>query len=184
MPTTHGIGIDIQVDKKEVDLLLGAIESTLLGQNLFQYLRDYMMPYMRQRTAQRFASEGDDASGKWAPLMEVTNDIREALGFPREHPINRRSGALENFLERGNIEFQMQADSAAMFYPGRPASSLLTEKLMTAQGGSRRAVARPVVALSQADMSYFVSNFSFWFAREVQSKFNMGQGYTSGGLTP
>lgn len=49
-------------------------------------------------TRARFAREGDG----WADLAGVTNEDREELGFPPEHPILKRLGILEGALTQGN----------------------------------------------------------------------------------
>ncbi len=179
MPPYARVGVTVDVDHRESDLLLRAIEQTLMGFNLFRYLVDHMQPYIRARTAARFRGEGDDASGAWAPLLEVTNDIRDHYGFPREHPINRRTGELEAFMLTGVIDQSFTPDSAVMHYPGTPPTRALREKLKTAQQGRARprTVARPVARVSQADMAWFLNNFTFWFGRQVQQRFR-GTGVT------
>ena len=175
-PATNS-NVSVTVDERESKALLDAIEQTLMGHNLYQYLRDHMQPYVRLRTAHRFRAEGDDASGPWAPLMAATQQIREHAGFPPMHPINRRTGELENFLLRGVIDQSWTPDSAIMRYPGTPPTHALREKLKTAQQGRARprTVPRPVVKANAADMSYFTNNFLFWFGRDVQKKFRGGR---------
>ncbi len=143
------------------------------------FLRDFMMPFMRTRVAKRFANEGDEASGAWLPLADATEDIRNRQGFPGDHPINRRTGELENFMRRGVVDFAMQPNASSMFFPGTPPRRSIREKLKTAQRGRSRAQnflglgatpARPVAAVSMADMSFFMNSFSFWFGKEVQEK--------------
>lgn len=171
------IDIDVSVDGREADLLMRAIESTLMGSTLMDYLQDFMAPYMRRRAAERFAAEGDEASGTWQPLKDATVEIREKAGFPGEHPINKRTGELEAFMTRGNIDYTIQGNAASMFFPGRT-SGELAEKVKTAQRGKEKpaTVARPVAAVSAVDMAYFMNNFSFWFAKEVQARFHGGGG--------
>lgn len=49
-------------------------------------------------TLARFQREGDG----WKELADYTNEEREWLGFPTEHPILKRLGVLEGALIRGN----------------------------------------------------------------------------------
>jgi len=167
------IDVQVTVDDKHAQSLLTAIELTLMGHNLFLYLRDYMQPYMRTRAAARFRGEGDDASGPWAALTAATEEIRTHGGFPPAHPINKRTGELEAFMLRGVIDHSWSVDSATMQYPGRPPTSSLREKLKTAQEGrvKPRTVPRPVARMNMTDMAYFTHNFVFWFGRESQRNF-------------
>jgi hypothetical protein len=70
------IAIDIFGDTKGVDVLLDRLMVTLSPEGLAAFLGSTVEPYFRKRAAIRFRDEGDDVSGKWAPLLESTKEIR------------------------------------------------------------------------------------------------------------
>lgn len=167
------IALDIVVDTNEADLMLSAAEQTLMGPSLRRYLDTEMATYMRKRISDRFASEGDDVTGPWAALQDATVSIRESKGFPGEHPINKRTGDLENFMTKGRLDYTMQSNGASIFFPGKPPTPELATKVQTAQAGKDfpATVKRPVVGVNAVDMAYFILNFGFWFTASVEGHF-------------
>lgn len=147
-------GVMVFVDDRAVQRSLNALEVALAGPSLHGFLTHSVEPYLRTRAKARFAGEGDDVVGKWAPLMPYTEAIRASKGYGPAHPINRRTGALENFITQGTNEFHTGPLDAALFMPGRNASPEMKRKIATAQVGRSLpdTVARPVLGMNQTDL--------------------------------
>lgn len=101
---------NIHVDYGE----LSTFVANLRGMKL--RLEDYTKPlqaikkYQIRRWAKNFTSEGG-IYGAWAPLAAYTNDERESEGYPREHPILRRSGKLLGWVDTHNKLGKVSADA-------------------------------------------------------------------------
>lgn len=144
----------------EVDLESGNAQQNLklltdrTGPGLSGFMNTELVQYIQGRARDRFANEGDDAVGAWAPLQPSTEVRRAAKGYPPSHPINVRSGDLRSYIvgDRGNVSGG--ADFWELTWPNTPPSQDLLEKTQTAQLGSAfpNTVARPVVGLSPKDL--------------------------------
>lgn len=146
-------------DEVKLQKLLDHIRDRLSPQGLTQYMRADIYQAMRERVEDRFDGEGDSTVGIWAPLSEATENIREALGFPPDHPINVRTGSLKRFVETSHLATPM-ATGAELAMPGPFSSELIETKFRRAQqgkarGGSKEAkrkiTPRPVLAIGQAE---------------------------------
>lgn len=148
--------VDIQAKSVEdVMLLLGRkLASPALG----GWMREGVEPILQKRATDRFGREGDDASGRWAQLSDATVEIRAGLGFGGAHPINLRTGELENLITQGNGTIEAGEDSVTLTYPGNDqVNGELEDKIRHAQlGGISDAgntyPARPVLAVSSTDL--------------------------------
>lgn len=128
------------------------------------WFRSEAHPILRDRAADRFANEGDDAAGRWADLRAATGLIRHSQGFPAFHPINVRSGRLKWFTLL-TYKIQSSSASSSLFMPGNAPDRNTLSKLRVAQmggmppkgrrtrraGPSKPAPPRPVVAISGTD---------------------------------
>lgn len=154
--------VDITVDDKDVDHMLTAFTNAVSTVSLEALLSGGIADALRYRAQNRFTSEGDSASGKWAALRPVTEEIRDFFGYPRAHPINYRSGELRRFVGQSHGAVAPMPDGAAMIWPSL-ASGDVEEKLKVAQRGSprgsnpwfrtARTPPRPVVAVDQVDVA-------------------------------
>ncbi len=155
--------VQIIVDDTDVRHLLDTFEDSVTPISLERLLSGGVADALRYRAQNRFTSEGDGASGKWAALRPATEDIREFLGYPRAHPINKRSGELRKFIGQSKGSAVTMPDGAAMIWPELSRSGDIEDKLEVAQRGSPRGAnpwflnartpARPVVALDQVDVA-------------------------------
>lgn len=142
--------------------MLTAVNTVLNPLHMMGFLKAKVAPFIRQRAAARFASEGDDATGKWAALMPATQEIRSHLNLPISptHPINRRTGELETYITQSDSDvFPLGMSGAQLTYPGSaPTGRALSEKLATAQKGRNHPLTtdRPVLGLSMTDLSYVI----------------------------
>lgn len=118
------------------------------------FLKNFVVGYLQQAAADRFAMEGDEASGKWLPLKESTRRIRSEQGFPAG-PINVRTGELREYVvgNQGSIGIDI---GATLEWPTNlPEGTDLMYKYRVAQTGtmSGKVPARPVVGMSFRDMA-------------------------------
>jgi hypothetical protein len=102
--TSPGRNIEIIVDASEVTRTLDILDRRLQVE-VGDWMRGDLHDYLVQRASDRFANEGDDASGPWAPLSNATEAIRASRGFPPAHPINVRTHDLQRFIlgSSGNV---------------------------------------------------------------------------------
>ncbi len=138
---------DALLQFERLDLLLGPASLGL-------FLAETVDPYLRQRVQNRFAEEGDDVTGKWAPLKYPTTLIRQSLGYGPAHPINRRTDDLYNYVTQTKGGVALTAMGATLNAPGvMPSSNELRFKVATAQSGRNYppTVARPVLGINETD---------------------------------
>lgn len=171
-----GSGIDVEItgDFKDTELMLSSLLEAVSPLTMTRFMMEQMTPYLEGRAATRFTSEGDDVVGSWAPLKPATEAIRQSKGFPPSHPINKRTGQLEDFILHGGKDFETTADAATMFMPGygTGVSSDLMDKLTTAQMGKSypSTVARPVIGLDETDLAAALTMLGFWVQEKVVAR--------------
>ncbi len=149
----------VLTDATEVGELLAATWAALSGPSLAVFLETMASEYFTEEIIDRFAYEGDDASGDWAPLADSTRRIREALGYPGSNPINERTQELLKFVAF-HREFGVGPNMGFMDVPGKPDTQSVEAKLRTAQQGSSNnplfpgatTPPRPVLATNAGDM--------------------------------
>lgn len=111
-------------------------------------------------------NEGDEVVGRWAPLMPSTQEIRQHSNLPigAEHPINRRTGDLYQYITQSpDAVTNLGGQGAMLTYPGsQPISPAMSQKLSTAQKGrpNPRTVARPVLGVGMADLVYVIGQLA------------------------
>lgn len=163
------IDFDIIGNEQGVQRMLDVIDSALSPFGLAAFLHGDVGPYVKQRAKERFDSEGDDVTGKWAPLKETTVTIREGYGFGGEHPINRRTDELRDYITGGSLDVTASPGVGSLRYPGQaPKSPGLREKMKTSQKGrsNPKTVARPVLGLNESDLSVVLTMLAFHVQRE------------------
>lgn len=159
------LDFEIVGDERGVQEMLNKIDSALSPVGLATFLHGAVAPWVQERAADRFASEGDDVTGKWAPLEQATIEIRENEGFGGAHPINRRTGELEEYITQGQVGVTAAPSVAVMTYPKNPPSGKsLRQKMETAQKGRRtpNTVARPVLGLNERDLGAVMTMLAFF----------------------
>jgi len=166
---TGFIDFDIVGNRRGVQEMLDTVDSALSPVGLAAFLYGAVGPWVKERAQDRFAQEGDDVSGKWAPLQASTVEIRESQGFEGAHPINRRTGELEEYITQGQVGVVTTPGFGNLTYPQNPpATKGLKEKLSTAQKGrtSPRTVARPVLGLNERDLGQILVMLAFHVQNE------------------
>jgi hypothetical protein len=162
----------IYVDASDALEMLLAIDVAISPLSMSQWLYREMSPFLNMRARARFANEGDETVGNWAPLKEATQDIRESMGYGRDSPINKRTGELENFITGGGNDVSLLPLGAVLTMPGSAASnSELEDKLATAQAGrgfggpapsDPHTVPRPVLGLGGPDLEFALVGLNNW----------------------
>lgn len=162
-PRTTGVwgifSVTTDWDTFQTESMLSRTLRAVSGPSLATWLAGPVDGYFKDEIIDRFAFEGDDKSGQWAPLSDTTNRIREALGFPADDPINERTGELLEFVVQSR-EYMAGDDWAMMELPGDPDSFALEQKLTHAQLGASdnplfpgsTTPPRPVLAVDPMDM--------------------------------
>ena len=171
--------IDVSVYSKEVDMMLAAISYRLTPFGMAAFLGKTMGPYIQSRARDRFMQEGDDVSGPWVPLREVTQRIREEstdISVGPDHPINKRTGELEEYVTGSAYKFWPTTMGGTLRYPGAASGKQsIREKMKTAQKGrvSPKTVPRPVLGFNEQDLMFFQAALSFYI---TGSQIQMGTG--------
>ncbi len=161
--------VDLSVDLDDVlRAQLAELEFSFSTEFLTWFLGVEITQFLQARAERRFAREGDDASGKWKPLSEFTREERRALGFGGAHPINVRTGEMEDWVMQNNSSV-VGSDAAGVFdleWPARmpsPGSELET-KVKTAQQGKRRGEKsvpkRPILAVGEIDLVHLLAQYA------------------------
>lgn len=139
--------------------MLLRLDMALAPPSLGTFLASKVHPILQVRAQNRFREEGDDVSGKWLALSPYTENIRRSMGYGAAHPINRRTGRLENYITNSPSNIQVTAAGARLRFPGTAPTGELFEKVETAQVGiqggkrSQGAVpARPVLGVNERDL--------------------------------
>lgn len=161
---TAFIDFDIVGDRHGVQAMLNRVDSALSVPGLALFLKGAVGPWVRERAQERFAAEGDDVTGKWAPLAQTTVEIRENAGFEGSHPINKRTGELEAYITQGQVDVDSVPGLATLKFPANPPrSGSVRQKMKTAQGGrtSPPTVARPVLGMNERDLGQIMTMLAF-----------------------
>lgn len=158
---TQGIAISVVGDATGVERMLLALDTALNPVAIAGFLGAVVDPYIRETAEERFRSEGDQASGQWAPLAQATQDIRAQMGYGAAHPINRREGELEEYVTQTTGNVRIHPFGASIMYPPNYPGGELGDKLTHAQRGGVSASgkpfpARPVYALGTQDLTFIL----------------------------
>jgi hypothetical protein len=165
VPPSGGAKIGFYVDTHHVEELLIRLDTALSPISLAVWLTDEPVMWLKGRAERRFALEGDDASGRWAPLKAATQSFRRAAGYGAAHPINVRTHELENYITGStNLPHGVPTGFGAVLnYPGGSPNRRLKKKIETAQIGQNerpRTVPRPVLAVDEIDLGQLLTSLS------------------------
>jgi hypothetical protein len=157
-----GIAIQISGNTAGVEKMLLALDTAINPVAIAGFLGAVVDPYLRKRAGARFASEGDETVGAWAPLAEATQDIRDSQGYGAAHPINKREGELERFITQQDGGVQIHPFGATLTLPGAKPQGKLADKFEGAQQGGvgpsgRPYPARSVLALGEQDLVFVLT---------------------------
>lgn len=172
--TVGFIDIDLIGNTSQVERMLVFLESRMTTASLMRFLEVRIKPYLKERVDKRFKNEGDDVSGKWAPLAVPTRNIRE-WGNPQlwdvgpDHPINQRTHEMYNYLVNGTWQtMPIGATGVVLTSPKDQQNKReMRDKLRRAQRGDTRTPARPVLGLNEADLTFFLAQLAFHIRDET-----------------
>lgn len=160
--------IDVQIlgSSRDVEMRLLGMQTAFSSEGMAAWLVAGVDPLLRRRTAERFESEGDDISGKWASLRPFTVEERKRHSFPGEHPINVRTGAMKRHLLDDMPRIAVHTLGATMWSPGSDGGSEVAQKVKTAQLGdpATNTVARPVLGVGPMDLEAVLISLSLHIA--------------------
>jgi hypothetical protein len=156
--------IEIEGGRKSVEEMLDHLDSAMSPIGMQLFLNGRVAPYLRERAEARFANEGDDVVGKWRPLSEATEAWRAHHGFGPSHPINRRTGALEDYITGSpSAVTSPTTGTSVLTYPDQPPGDpILTKKVRTAQRGwdQPNTPARPVLGMNERDLVFVLTQLA------------------------
>lgn len=120
----------------------------------YNFLQDRVYPILEERAERRFASEGDEMTGKWSPLTPFTQEMRAQGGFGPAGPINVRTGAMKRHILQREPEAIPMPTGGTLYFPKRGGAGKTLQKMRTAQQGEKKSGTppRPVVGVSVRDM--------------------------------
>lgn len=147
---------DVKVDAKGVINVVDTLEDRLSDTRLMWFLDKVVSPYLSDVIVDRFAYEGDAASGPWPPLAVYTERLKRWLGAPSDAP-NERSGDMMAHLAYDHA-VEPWALGALLRIPDR-SDAAMEKKLRTAQEGEPAGSnpfggdtpPRPVLAMSERE---------------------------------
>lgn len=155
--------LETKVDNKRPTLHFRALQKRVEGAGLAAFMQGFAAPLLQDRARARFAEEGDDASGKWKPLVDATIARREKKGqVPIK--INDRTGLMRKWVENAPGKIVAVKASAALEWPGTPDNRTTGKKLKVAQTGLSDPYTppRPVVAIDGGDMLTILVALESW----------------------
>lgn len=140
---------------KEVEDALEAGQANLSTLALVSLVRNILIPIASEASKDAIATQRAPSGKKWRPLKDSTMRVRAGLrhlGIGPAAPINKRTGALERFLQEAGTELVVGDGIIQGAWPALISqdSTRLMYAFHTAQGGSSRwrTPARPVVGLA------------------------------------
>lgn len=159
MASSGSVRIVVDVDSENVEQMLARTSLALSAVGMFIFLNGAVGPWLKRRAEDRFAAEGDDVSGKWLPLEAYTTQIRSAGGYGAEHPINKRTGELENYITQGGADVISAGGFSQLTFPGNAPSAREATKVATAQIGALTpsTPARPVLGVNEVDLAFVLA---------------------------
>lgn len=150
-----------------VEQKLASLMFALQSNNLLAFLTTQVEPFLIERASRRFATEGDDVTGVWAPLKPATQAIRASENYGAAHPINVRTGELARFITGSPFKKEVDSTGASLTFPERQPSGKLGKKFKGAQQGEGRAPARPVIGLGATDLGFVMGELETYIRLSV-----------------
>lgn len=156
--------VQIIGDDEGVQKMLSHLDTCLNPVAIAGFLGATVDPYLRSRIRDRFQDEGDDVVGKWLPLASATVEIRSSQGYGGAHPINRRTGRLEEYIAGSPNQITIHSLGATLTLPGNRPSGELKKKVETAQKGREnpRTPPRPVLGMNEKDLAFTLTALAIY----------------------
>lgn len=170
--------VDIEVAgvQAAIALVAGSISPVQLG----MFLHGFVWPHFRDRIVDRFAYEGDSASGPWPPLSPATIEIKESLGYyDQADYANIRTGAMFEYVKNSKT-VAPNGLGAVLRFPEEPNDPIMRRKLRVAQAGDPgpnwlnpamgETPPRPVIAMDGTDLVEVIARLQRWIVLYVGTK--------------
>lgn len=152
---------EVTVHEEQVLAIFAAVEHSIQPSQLWEFMEDTAWPFMEKKLVDRFAYEGDSASGTWPSLSPATVNIKEKLDAEMPDAPNVRTGELMEYITTSHLS-SPTSDGAVMVFPDVPSDPIMRRKIEVAQFGDpgpnwlnpamRPTPARPVIAVDESDM--------------------------------
>lgn len=157
--SSSSVSLKITGNSNDLEAMLIRVTDALDVVGMYAFLNASVGPWLRQRAQARFANEGDDVVGQWAPLQSYTIALRQSMGYGGDHPINKRTGELENYIVNGGWDVMSTSVGSQLTYPGNSPNVSEALKVATAQMGATypSTQARPVLGLNEADLAFVLA---------------------------
>lgn len=172
-----GVYVNLMVDAKGVQAMLMRLDTGFSSVAMAGFLQGVVGQYLQERAEARFVNEGDDVVGRWKPLLDSTQQIRRESGYSigPAHPINVRSGEMEEYVTGGNgMSVPLGTSQAVLTFPSpsQPQTAELRKKMKTAQKGTkqkgrRATVPRPVIGVGAQDLAFTLGALGL-YVRKLQ----------------
>lgn len=170
--------IGAAVNTLEVDMLLKSVMTAVSPQGLVPFGQQ-VADYLDDRAAERFAGEGDDASGNWPSLTGTTERIRASLGYGPDGPINIRTSEMFDAVVYSDLLVPVPGGVTVTKPDPALITGTLQEKLVTAQIGRTGNILfpgastppRPVVALGARDMVEIMGKLQLYIMARTTTNF-------------
>lgn len=143
-----------------VEKLLTTLDRALDAASIAFWMQAEAKRHIQDRAKKRFASEGDDVSGPWAPLAPATIADRLRQQYPAG-PILHRTGELEDYIVNSQGSMDIGSASVSFETPEATGDPELAAKFNTAQIGTGRVPARPVIGLNASDAETLLTSLSY-----------------------
>lgn len=159
-------GLDYDVDIDDVIFSqLREMEFVLSSEFMAWWLGVEVTQYLQHRADTRFRREGKQAGETpWKPLAEQTREERRLLGFGGAHPINKRTGEMEEWVTTADSRVSGASGDMLLEWPGNMPEGELFTKIETAQKGRKKSnsytPARPVIRFSEIDFAHLMSQLA------------------------
>jgi hypothetical protein len=172
----------IEVDDTTVLRMLGRVDDSVSPYALLLFLTGPANDYMTMQIVNRFAYQGDKASGHWPNLKMSTIRIRHALGYMDDDEINIRTQGLITHVLYDRAS-RMTATGAELSIPGSAGDFVTQQKLITAQRGRTHSWGiapgaytppRPVLATHSNDLAALMGLLQTHIVRWVAGYAGMG----------
>lgn len=139
------------VNSAQVDELLDNMELALSPAAFIAFLAGEVEPLFQEIARENFDAEGT-RNDPWPELAYNTQRRRQELGFGPAHPINIRTGHLEDYILSNGVITELEG-GAEWVWPRPTSDAELSKKFKTAQRGDGRSNTpeRPIVEASEQD---------------------------------
>lgn len=171
MTGTKGfIDVSIVGTQHGVEAMLLHLERVTSPPMIGAWLETSVTYWLSNRARERFDTEGDDVTGPWMELGEYSQRRRAEQGYGSEHPINVRTGELEDYIVNSDGDVTIAPMGATLKYPGPDPVGDLAIKVETAQVGmtdsnGNYTPPRPVLGMNTTDLQAILVSLAQFIQR-------------------